>query len=50
LNQDELVDDAPIRGTRLLSDIYDRCNVAILKLAGYHEAMEDCNAGGVFHH
>jgi len=38
LNQYELVDDAPIRDTRLL---YDRCNVAILELAGYHEAMEN---------
>jgi len=41
LNQDELVDDAPIRGTRLLSDIYDRCNVTIIKPASYHEAMEN---------
>ncbi|KAG6535304.1 hypothetical protein ZIOFF_000269 [Zingiber officinale] len=26
--QDEAVDDVPVRGTRLLSDIYERCNIA----------------------
>lgn len=40
-NQDELVDDPPVRGTRLLSDIYERCNVAVLEPAGYWEAKED---------
>ena len=37
-NQDELIDDAPVRGTRLLSDIYERCNVAVLEPAGYWDA------------
>jgi len=41
LNQYKLVDDASIRGTRLLSNVYDRCNVAILEPEGYHEAMEN---------
>ena len=27
--QNELVDDVPVRGTRLLSDIYDRCNIVV---------------------
>ena len=36
--QDDLVDDAPVRGTRLLSDIYQRCNVAICEPAGFHDA------------
>ncbi|PNX61228.1 putative LRR receptor-like protein kinase, partial [Trifolium pratense] len=40
-NQDELVDDPPIRGSRLLSDIYQRCNVAVLEPAGYWDAKED---------
>ena len=40
-NQDELIDDAPVRGTRLLSDIYERCNVAVLEPAGYWDAKED---------
>lgn len=41
--QDENVDDPPVRGTRLLSDIYERCNVAVLEPANFDEA---CNAGG----
>ena len=40
-DQDELIDDAPVKGTRLLSDIYERCNVAVLELAGYWDAKED---------
>ena len=40
-NQDELIDDAPVRGTRLLSDIYERCNVAVLEPVGYWDAKED---------
>ena len=39
--QYELLDDAPVRGTRLLSDIYERCNVAVLEPAGYWDAKED---------
>lgn len=31
LKEDELLDDDPVRGTRSLSDIYQRCNVAVLK-------------------
>nr|GMD60386.1 Retrovirus-related Pol polyprotein from transposon TNT 1-94 [Ipomoea batatas] len=27
MNHDELIDDPPVRGTRLLADIYQRCNV-----------------------
>ena len=41
LNQDELVDDPPVRGTRSLDDIYQRCNVAVLEPAGYLEAEKD---------
>ena len=40
-NQDELIDDAPMRGTRLLSNIYERCNVAVLEPTGYWDAKED---------
>ena len=40
-NQDELVDDPPVRGTRLLSDVYQRCNVAILEPARYWEDKND---------
>ena len=32
LLQDELEDDPPVRGKRLLSDVYQRCNVAICEL------------------
>ena len=35
---DVLVDDAPVRGTRLLSDIYQRCNVAVCEPAELHDA------------
>lgn len=40
-NPDKLVDDPPVRGTRLLSDVYERCNVAVLEPAGYWDAKED---------
>nr|GMD66316.1 Copia protein [Ipomoea batatas] len=29
MNHDELIDDPPVRGTRLLADIYQRCNVDV---------------------
>ena len=38
--QDALVDDAPVRGTRLLSDIYQRCNVAVCEPVGFHGAKK----------
>ncbi|KAF2287466.1 hypothetical protein GH714_000681 [Hevea brasiliensis] len=40
---DESVDDQPVRGTRTLSDIYQRCNVAVFEPAGYEEAKTDQN-------
>ncbi|XP_049369398.1 uncharacterized protein LOC125834277 [Solanum verrucosum] len=43
LDYDDLVDDQPIRGTRSLSDIYERCNVAVFEPAGYEEAKMDQN-------
>ena len=36
--QDVAVDDAYVRGTRLLSDIYQRCNVAVCEPVGFHDA------------
>ncbi|XP_015167212.1 uncharacterized protein [Solanum tuberosum] len=38
---DEDIDDIPIRGTRALSDIYQRCNIAILEPGGFMEAAKD---------
>ena len=38
---DEREDDPPVRGTRLLSEIYQRCNVAIYKLADHEEALKE---------
>ena len=32
------VDDAPVRGTRSIADIYQRCNVAIVEPSSYEEA------------
>ena len=43
--QDALVDDAPVRGTRLLSDIYQRCNAAFCEPTGFHEAKKTINIG-----
>ena len=34
----ENMDDEPMRGTRSLSDIYQRCNVAVMEPTGYEEA------------
>ena len=35
------VDEEPIRGTRSLSDNYQRCNVVVMEPAGYEEAATD---------
>ncbi|XP_057954051.1 uncharacterized mitochondrial protein AtMg00820-like [Malania oleifera] len=32
------MDDEPVRGTRSLADIYQRCNVAVIEPVGYEEA------------
>ena len=45
------IDDEPIRGIRSLSDIYQRCNVAIIEPRGYEEAtayqkLDGYNEGG----
>ena len=37
--ENENVDNEPVRGTRSLSDIYQRCNVAVMELAGYAKAI-----------
>lgn len=39
--QNELEDDPPIRGTRLLLDIYQRCNVVIYEPSCCEEARKD---------
>ncbi|KAL0546653.1 hypothetical protein IC582_016565 [Cucumis melo] len=39
--QNEIVDDASMRGTRLLSDIYERCNVAVCEPANYAETKKN---------
>ncbi|TYK23207.1 retrovirus-related Pol polyprotein from transposon TNT 1-94 [Cucumis melo var. makuwa] len=39
--QNEIVDDAFVRGTKLLSDIYERCNVAVYEPANYVEAKKN---------
>ncbi|KAA0039658.1 Retrovirus-related Pol polyprotein from transposon TNT 1-94 [Cucumis melo var. makuwa] len=41
LDLDELVDDVPIRGTRLLSEVYERSNIVVLQPAGCEEAKRD---------
>ncbi|XP_034697214.1 uncharacterized mitochondrial protein AtMg00820-like [Vitis riparia] len=38
-----MVDDVPVKGTRLLSDVYKRCNIAICEPADYEEAMKNQN-------
>ncbi|KAL0420408.1 UNVERIFIED_CONTAM: Retrovirus-related Pol polyprotein from transposon TNT 1-94 [Sesamum latifolium] len=39
--QSETVDHAPVRGTKLLVDIYERCNVVVCEPADYAEAKND---------
>lgn len=38
--ENEMVDDIPIRGTRLLSDVYQRCNIALCEPVGFEEAKK----------
>ncbi|KAJ8751833.1 hypothetical protein K2173_026028 [Erythroxylum novogranatense] len=37
------MDNTPVRGTRLLFDIYQRCNIAVCEPPGYMEAKENQN-------
>ena len=39
--ENEDVDDEPIKGTRLLSDIYQTCNVVVMEPTGYEEVVND---------
>ena len=39
--QNEMVDNIPVRGTKLLYDIYHRCNIAVCEPAGFEEAKMD---------
>jgi len=41
--QNVMTDDNPIRGTRLLSDVYQRCNIAVCEPADFEEAKMDQN-------
>ena len=38
-----MIDDTPIRGTKLLSDVYQRCNIAVCEPANFEEAKMDQN-------
>lgn len=38
-----MVDDAPVRGTRLLYDIYQRCNIVVCEPADFEEANTNQN-------
>ncbi|KAG8486018.1 hypothetical protein CXB51_019401 [Gossypium anomalum] len=37
------VDDLPVRGTRSIADVYQRCNVAIVEPSSYEKAARDMN-------
>lgn len=39
--QNEIVDDVPVRGTRPISDIYERCNITVSEPEDYEEAKKD---------
>ena len=41
--KNDMVDDVPIRGTRLLSDVYQRCNIVVCEPTYYEEAMKNQN-------
>lgn len=38
-----MVDGVPVRGKRLLYDVYQRCNIAVYEPAGFEEAKLDKN-------
>ena len=38
---DENIDDIPVRGTKSLSDIYQRCNVVVFEPTRFTKAIED---------
>ena len=49
-----MVDDVLVRDTRLLYDIYHRCNIVVCEPIGFKEAKIDkkkdgCNEGGATH-
>ena len=52
-NQDwknEIVDNIPVRGTRLFYDIYHRYNIAVCEPTSFEKAkMDGSNEGGVTH-
>lgn len=39
LDLDQIIDEAPVRGTRPIQDIYDRCQVAISEPDCFDEAV-----------
>ena len=39
--EDDDVDEEPLRGTRLVSDIYQRCNIDVMEPARYEEAARN---------
>jgi hypothetical protein len=39
IEDDDTIDDKPIRGTRSLTDIYSRCNVAKAEPIDFEEAI-----------
>ncbi|KAL8145697.1 hypothetical protein AgCh_003733 [Apium graveolens] len=41
IQEDDNVDDDLVRGTRLLSEIHQKCNVALMEPAGYEAAATD---------
>ena len=40
LSEDELVDDVPVRGTRSLKDVYQRCDLVSSEPTSYAEAQD----------
>lgn len=38
---EDAVDDTPVRGTRTLADVYQRCNVAVIEPSDFEEAAKD---------
>jgi len=41
--ENEMVDDVSVRSSRLLSDVYQRCNIAVCEPSGFEEAKLDNN-------
>ena len=41
--QNDMVDDVPVKGMRLLSNVYQRCSIVVCEPTDYEEAIKNQN-------